>query len=320
MGGVKRDARKAKRQSRESVGTTNTSNSAYESSDSTSDSDSDSSSDSSSDSEDRQNTLRPELTELAIPLRPASTSGLGTGVEQWTHDTILPRPSSVPVVEDRTHNGPIPVIEMTSPDAERARPFPNLDSSPPTQLVRTTSTGTGSSGTTDEFTQSTRATSTQTGIAAPVPRTPITLTGVTPPPVPRSQQYVHRRALKRYLIAIPPPVLVIHLKRFQQVAGAGTLLFGSLRKLDDFVAFPEVLDIAPFVAPNREDYGMGRAKINGRIGDSGGKREDKTNGMGWFANKKDKDKETAVKYRLYAVVVHIGSMVRGLDCGFVVAC
>ncbi|CAE6417084.1 unnamed protein product [Rhizoctonia solani] len=239
---------------------------------------SDSSSDSDSESDDERELERPRPN-VSIPLRPASTSGLDPGVEQqWTRDTVLPRPSSAPMTDGPMHlKGPIPVIEMTSPDAERAKPFPDVDVFPsPIRRQSDMSTNSSSEG---------------PAIVAPVPRTPISLAQL--PAVPRSQQYIHRRALKRYLIASPPPVLVIHLKRFQQVAGAGTLLFGSLRKLDDFVAFPEVLDVAPFVAPNREEYGLkGRGKK-----------------VGWFGQKKDK--EVPVKYRLYAVVVHTGSMIGG---------
>ncbi|KAG8756743.1 hypothetical protein FRC12_010477 [Ceratobasidium sp. 428] len=295
--------------SKESV---STSESAYDSDSSGSDSDSEQSS-------SDQGSLVPPPPLGGIPLRPASTSGVGAGPEQWARDTVLPRPSSAPMVEDRalTSMQPIPTIEMTSPDAERARPFP---ASPP-PMVRTAtqgSTETGSSAVTgDESAHSTAATSGLGPIiAAPVPRTPIALRSTTLPAhasaaltaIPRSQQYIHRRALKRYLIATPPPVLVIHLKRFQQVAGAGAMFFGSLRKLDDFVAFPEVLDVAPFVAPNREEYGMGRAKKT-----AAGRANDKVTahgpGLGWFG--RGREKEKAVKYRLYAVVVHIGSMLGG---------
>ncbi|KAG9085541.1 hypothetical protein FRC06_003560 [Ceratobasidium sp. 370] len=302
---------KGGQRSKESVGTTTASDSSYASDSSNSDSDSESSSD--------EGSLVPPAP-LGVPLRPASTSGVGSNPEQWARDTVLPRPNSAPMVEDRAHTMPIPTIEMTSPDAERARPFPASPPPAPPVLARTPTQGsaeTGSSAVTLESTQSTAATSgLGPTIAAPVPRTPIALRSTTLPTnanaaltaIPRSQQYIHRRALKRYLIATPPPVLVIHLKRFQQVAGAGTLLFGNLRKLDDFVAFPEVLDIAPFVAPNREEYGMGRAKktavarANGKVTTSGP-------GLGWFG--RGKDKEKAVKYKLYAVVVHIGSMLGG---------
>ncbi|KAG9095514.1 hypothetical protein FS749_010322 [Ceratobasidium sp. UAMH 11750] len=293
--------------SKESVGTTTASDSSYTSDSSDSDSDSDSSSD--------EGSLLPPPPP-GVPLRPASTSGIGSGPEQWARDTVLPRPSSAPIVEDRALMMTIPTIEMTSPDAERARPFPA--SPPPASPVLAPMstqelTGTGSSGVTLEST----APASELGpiIAAPVPRTPIALPTTLPPnpnasltAIPRSQQYIHRRALKRYLIATPPPVLVIHLKRFQQVAGAGTLLFGNLRKLDDFVAFPEMIDIAPFVAPSREEYGMGRAKKTGAARASG-KVTTNGPGLGWFG--RGKEKEKAVKYKLYAVVVHIGSMLGG---------
>ncbi|KAF8605749.1 cysteine proteinase [Ceratobasidium sp. AG-I] len=326
-----------------------------------SDSDPDSSSEADSEDPGRTGSLQPQT---GVPLRPASTSGVGAGLEQWARDTVMPRPSSAPMVE---HNGPmtkmsIPSIEMTSPDSERPHPFAELygnenggvNGGVGVPLVRTTTRGsaeTGSSGMTLELEsgQSTAATSAgppaapiSAGpvIASPVPRTPIALQtsalpstngpSVSPeshsqpttnhnpslvpnpalPAVPRSQQYIHRRALKRYLIATPPPVLVVHLKRFQQVGGAGSLIFGSLRKLDDFVAFPEVLDIAPFVAPNREEYGMGRGKsIRGTHGaGSGGGKVNGKGPVGWFGKK---ERERAVRYRLYAVVVHIGSMLGG---------
>ena len=113
-----------------------------------------------------------------------------------------------------------------------------------------------------------------------------------PPKIPRSQQVVLRKTYKRYLISSPPPVLVIHLKRFQQIAKNNpyAMAFSSgFKRLDDFVAFPEFLDLAPFLAPRREDYAPERAE-------------------------REREKERARKpercmYRLYAVVVHIGNMV-----------
>ncbi|KZS97203.1 cysteine proteinase [Sistotremastrum niveocremeum HHB9708] len=104
-------------------------------------------------------------------------------------------------------------------------------------------------------------------------------------PIPRSKQVIMRRAFKRYLIAKPPPVLIIHLKRFQQVSRTPVALFGSFKKLDDYVPFPEKLDLAPYMAPRREDFVGRRAP--------------------------GKDKNEAVLYRLYAVVVHIGNMLGG---------
>ncbi|KDQ10416.1 hypothetical protein BOTBODRAFT_47094 [Botryobasidium botryosum FD-172 SS1] len=128
---------------------------------------------------------------------------------------------------------------------------------------------------------------------------------------PRSQQYIHRRALKRYLIATPPPVLVIHLKRFQQVAQPPISVYGSFKKIDDYVSFPEYLDLRPFIAPRREDYGLGRK----------GKEmtEEKKTAIAaappglakWrFAMESERvPAPEPANYRLYAVVVHIGNMV-----------
>lgn len=105
----------------------------------------------------------------------------------------------------------------------------------------------------------------------------------------RSEQVVLRRTYKRYLIATPPPILVIHLKRFQQISKSNPYAMafsGGFKKLDDFVAFPEYLDLAPFLAPKKEDFGLGRRKHKVKAG-----------------------KESECMYRLYAVVVHIGNMV-----------
>jgi Ubiquitin carboxyl-terminal hydrolase len=111
--------------------------------------------------------------------------------------------------------------------------------------------------------------------------------------LPRSKQVIYRRALKRYLIARPPPLLVIHLKRFQQVSKSPVTLFGNLKKLDDYVPFPEYLDIRPFLAPKKEDYGLGKGELKGKVVEKGRREEDQP-----------------CIYRLYSVVVHIGNMVR----------
>ncbi|KAI6131434.1 peptidase C19, ubiquitin carboxyl-terminal hydrolase 2 [Pisolithus croceorrhizus] len=108
--------------------------------------------------------------------------------------------------------------------------------------------------------------------------------------VPRSEQVLMRPAYKRYLIATPPPILVVHLKRFQQSLKTPVASFASgFKKLDDYISFPEYLDLAPYLAPRREDYfvtkvavGRGRAK-----------------------------RMEPCMYRLYAVVVHIGNMLGG---------
>ncbi|RPD56915.1 cysteine proteinase [Lentinus tigrinus ALCF2SS1-7] len=108
--------------------------------------------------------------------------------------------------------------------------------------------------------------------------------------IPRSKQVIQRRMFKRYLISTPPPILVIHLKRFQQTGKQHTVSFsGGFKKLDQFVSFPEHLDIAPFLAPKREDFT--HEKVEKEKG-------------------KHKHRERCM-YRLYAVVVHIGNMLGG---------
>jgi hypothetical protein len=77
------------------------------------------------------------------------------------------------------------------------------------------------------------------------------------------------------------------LKRFQQVSRTPISFFASLKKIDDFISFPEYLDLKPFIAPRREEFGLRPAKIK--------------NNKGAYNEQ--------VMYRLYAVVVHIGNMV-----------
>ncbi len=100
-----------------------------------------------------------------------------------------------------------------------------------------------------------------------------------------------RKTFKRYLIAVPPPILVIHLKRFQQISKSNpyAMAFSSgFKKLEDYVSFPEYFDLAPFLAPKKEDFGLGK---KGR-------------------KSKERLSDERCRYRLYAVVVHIGNMVR----------
>lgn len=111
--------------------------------------------------------------------------------------------------------------------------------------------------------------------------------------VPRSKQVVMRRFYKRYLIADPPLILVVHLKRFQQTSKTPFMSFSAgFKKLDDYVTFPEYLDITPFLAPNKGDFGLPIRKLrqNGRA-------------------------KGKCMYRLYAVVVHIGNIVSTFTSG-----
>nr|XP_003410366.1 ubiquitin carboxyl-terminal hydrolase 16 isoform X1 [Loxodonta africana] len=53
------------------------------------------------------------------------------------------------------------------------------------------------------------------------------------------RKHVYTNAKKQMLISLAPPVLTLHLKRFQQ---AGF----NLRKINKHIKFPEILDLAPF--------------------------------------------------------------------------
>lgn len=107
----------------------------------------------------------------------------------------------------------------------------------------------------------------------------------SPRPKKTPKPFILRPAYKRYLISTPPPVLVVHLKRFQQLSKTPMLSFSNgFKKLDDYVTFPEILDLTPFLAPRKEDFVKGK----------------------WHGG------EEKCRYRLYAVVVHIGNMV-GFD-------
>ncbi|EMR11045.2 hypothetical protein PNEG_00643 [Pneumocystis murina B123] len=60
------------------------------------------------------------------------------------------------------------------------------------------------------------------------------------------------KAFKRFLIDMPlPPILILHLKRFQQTGRVR-----SLKKIDTFVDFPATLDLTDYVTP-RLRYGPG---------------------------------------------------------------
>ncbi|KAN0085898.1 hypothetical protein V8E55_007032 [Tylopilus felleus] len=112
-----------------------------------------------------------------------------------------------------------------------------------------------------------------------------------PSGVPRSRQYLLRPAYKRYLIATPPPILVVHLKRFQQLSKTPVMSFSTgFKKLDDYISFPEFLDLAPYLAPRREDYFDSKVAV--------------TRG-------RSARRPAPCMYRLYTVVVHIGNMLGG---------
>uniref|UniRef100_A0A3B4CWL1 Ubiquitin carboxyl-terminal hydrolase n=1 Tax=Pygocentrus nattereri TaxID=42514 RepID=A0A3B4CWL1_PYGNA len=92
-----------------------------------------------------------------------------------------------------------------------------------------------------------------------------------------SKKNVYREALKQMLISAPPPVLTLHLKRFQQVSY-------SVCKVNRHVQFPQVLDLSPFCSTNCKGVEEG---------------------------------ETQVLYSLYGIVEHSGTMRSGHYTAFV---
>ncbi|XP_066522842.1 ubiquitin carboxyl-terminal hydrolase 16 isoform X2 [Hoplias malabaricus] len=69
-----------------------------------------------------------------------------------------------------------------------------------------------------------------------------------------SKKNVYRDALKQMLISSPPPVLTLHLKRFQQVAY-------SVCKVNRHVQFPQVLDLAPFCSTKCKGVEEGQSQV-----------------------------------------------------------
>lgn len=185
----------------------------------------------------------------------------------------------------------------------------------------------------------------------------------TKPKQKKKKETILRPAYKRYLVSVPPPVLVIHLKRFKQMhsspssglasfaeriaagfsagqSGSGTGfgygggrggfggsygsggfgggfggfggIGGGFKKLEEFVSFPEWLDLSPFLAPRREDIGVKKSKSkSSKKARRNGREEGKEKGRDEEKEKeKDgRDEDGRCMYRLYAVVVHIGNMV-----------
>ncbi|CAL8349084.1 unnamed protein product [Arctogadus glacialis] len=69
-----------------------------------------------------------------------------------------------------------------------------------------------------------------------------------------SQKKVYTDGLKQMLISTPPPVLTLHLKRFQQVGY-------SVCKVNRHVQFPQVLDLAPYCTATCKNVPEGESKV-----------------------------------------------------------
>ncbi|GAA5886814.1 hypothetical protein JCM16303_005714 [Sporobolomyces ruberrimus] len=177
---------------------------------------------------------------------------------------------------------------------------------------------------------------------ASVPAGPSAPLGKAPP---KAQRHILRRAHKRYLIspAEVPPVLVIHLKRFMQTSKSS--LFGSafvnLKKRDDPVSFPKEMDLTPFLAPRGkppknpwveeiDQAHKAHWKHWGHHGvkKKGGVSEDfPSDNSSSVATPPLDGPETIelerenqdTKYRLYAVVVHFGTIDTGHYAAYVLS-
>ncbi|KAG8450269.1 hypothetical protein GDO86_002790 [Hymenochirus boettgeri] len=91
------------------------------------------------------------------------------------------------------------------------------------------------------------------------------------------KKFVYTNAKKQMLVSDPPPILTLHLKRFQQNGF-------NLRKINRHIKFPEVLDLAPFCTVKCKNIQQG---------------------------------ESMLLYSLYGVIEHSGSMRSGHYTAFV---
>ncbi|KAJ3159615.1 Ubiquitin carboxyl-terminal hydrolase 45 [Geranomyces michiganensis] len=117
-------------------------------------------------------------------------------------------------------------------------------------------------------------------------------------PRPPERPPVQSRAFKRYLIHTAPEVLVVHLKRFQQV-GFG----GRTKKLEDVVAFEKEMDLGVFLAPADVE----KVVHDGRDADAAHPSPAPVPSP----SPTPKPPRRAGKYRLYGVVVHGGGLFSG---------
>lgn len=128
---------------------------------------------------------------------------------------------------------------------------------------------------------------------------------------PKATRHILRRAHKRYLIHPHlPPVLTIHFKRFQQTSKSS--MFGSafvnLKKRDDALSFPQELDLTPFLAP-----------LEGPPRSTPGRSSGPSSEATVPAGGTDEFLVGTAKYRLYAVVVHVGTLREGHFTSFVLS-
>ncbi|KAJ3056412.1 Ubiquitin carboxyl-terminal hydrolase 45 [Rhizophlyctis rosea] len=140
-------------------------------------------------------------------------------------------------------------------------------------------------------------------LSAPTSATPSRST--TPVPSTSSKRkhpLIYSRSSKRYLLHSLPNVLVLHLKRFQQVGFSG-----RTRKVEDVVKFEEFIDVDGLIAPPeklvKEVQGV---RMNGEEGKEEGMASEGIAPPSTIASKPE-----TTKYRLYGVVVHMGGLFGG---------
>jgi ubiquitin carboxyl-terminal hydrolase 16/45 len=211
-----------------------------------------------------------------------SEDGAATPAKRNSVAFVDPRkiPEIAVTTDDEPANPSIAANDVSVPNGSltaNRSPRPSSTSSVEADMLTVLSSASGRS---NSGTSGYQTSSEDSSDEAPVGR----LSVVRPPPPQRrkSQHFVLQRAFKRYMIARAPPVLVFHFKRFQQSSkqAASNMYSGSfaaLKKIDDFVSFPERIDLSPFLAPNRQDYkvvigedGVGRADYHSHpAGDTG---------------------------------------------------
>ena len=76
-----------------------------------------------------------------------------------------------------------------------------------------------------------------------------------------------QKAFKRYFIHTAPPILILHLKRFQQSG-----LFGQTYKINDAIEFEEELDLEPFMIPDDSKKRQTKYKLTGIVVHNGSLR------------------------------------------------
>ncbi|KAM0746913.1 cysteine proteinase [Meredithblackwellia eburnea MCA 4105] len=140
---------------------------------------------------------------------------------------------------------------------------------------------------------------------------------------PRKERHILRRAHKRYLISAHdlPPVLVIHFKRFMQTSKAP--LFGqsftNLKKRDDDLTFPLELDLTPFLTPAEKPPRSTSASAKVSSSEQRRARSRTIGSSSAVSSSSPSRPMPPASYRLYAVVVHIGSLAGGHYVNYVLS-